>query len=98
MRQLAEIALRNGIRYFAAEILVANTPMRKVISDAGWHHTTRYEGPELQLRIDLTTMIGQNAEKTGKTWGRQLRCYRAVRPENQRRTTPAIENRPTLAA
>ena len=26
MRQLAEIALRNGIGYFAAEILAANTP------------------------------------------------------------------------
>ena len=63
MRQLAEIALRNGIRYFAAEILAANTPMRKVISDAGWHHTTRYDGPELHLRIDLATMIGQNAEE-----------------------------------
>ena len=55
--------MHHGVRYFVADILAANAPMRKVISDAGWRHTSRYDGPVLNTRIDLTTMIDQNADR-----------------------------------
>jgi RimJ/RimL family protein N-acetyltransferase len=63
LHRLAEIALQHGIRYFIADILAANAPMRNVISDAGWRHTSRYDGSMLNMRIDVMTMIGENADK-----------------------------------
>jgi RimJ/RimL family protein N-acetyltransferase len=63
LRSLAEIAMHRGVRYFVADILAANAPMRKVISDAGWRHTSRYDGSVLNMRIDLSTMIGENADE-----------------------------------
>jgi RimJ/RimL family protein N-acetyltransferase len=53
IRCLAEVALGNGIHYFDADVLAENFAMRRVISDAGWRHTTRFDGDVLHIRIDL---------------------------------------------
>jgi RimJ/RimL family protein N-acetyltransferase len=54
LQQLAKIALRNGIRTFTADVLAGNTAMLRVLSDAGWQHTTRLEDSVLNIQIDLS--------------------------------------------
>jgi Acetyltransferase (GNAT) domain len=53
LRCLGKVALSNGIQYFDADILAENFDMRRVISDAAWRHTTRFDGDVLHIRIDL---------------------------------------------
>ncbi|HEY7054715.1 MAG TPA: GNAT family N-acetyltransferase [Mycobacterium sp.] len=57
LRALGRTALNDGIRYFVADVLVQNVGMRRVIADAGWRHTTEYNGSVLSIRIDLTAII-----------------------------------------
>ena len=59
--QLAKVALGNGIHYFDADVLAENLGMRRVISDAGWRHTTRFDGEVLHIRIDLNDMNDHHA-------------------------------------
>jgi RimJ/RimL family protein N-acetyltransferase len=54
LQMLAKIALRNGIHTFIADVLAGNTEMLKVLSDAGWQHTTRLDGSVLSIQIDLS--------------------------------------------
>jgi RimJ/RimL family protein N-acetyltransferase len=57
LKRLGEIALRNGIRTFTADVLADNSAMLKVLSDAGWHHTTRFDGPVLRIELNLPELI-----------------------------------------
>jgi RimJ/RimL family protein N-acetyltransferase len=61
LRCLGKLALSNGIHYFDADVLAANVGMRRVISDAEWRHTTRFDGDVLHIRIDLTDVNGPYA-------------------------------------
>ncbi|HUO36976.1 MAG TPA: GNAT family N-acetyltransferase [Mycobacterium sp.] len=54
LRNLAEAARRRGIRYFTAYVLAENTLMLKVLRDIGWPSTKTYQGPILQIRLDLS--------------------------------------------
>jgi hypothetical protein len=54
---LGKVALSNGIHYFDADVLAENFGMRRVISDASWRHTTRFDGEVLHIRIDLNDPI-----------------------------------------
>jgi RimJ/RimL family protein N-acetyltransferase len=56
LKRLAEIASGNGLRFFVADILVENAAMLQVLSDAGWRHTSRWDGPVLDIRIDLADL------------------------------------------
>lgn len=56
LTRLGEIASDNGIHSFTADILVTNTAMRKVISDAGWQHTSHFDGSVLNVTIDVADM------------------------------------------
>jgi RimJ/RimL family protein N-acetyltransferase len=56
LERLGKVALSNGIHYFDADVLAENLGMRRVISDAGWRHTTRFDGDVLHIRIDLNDM------------------------------------------
>jgi GNAT superfamily N-acetyltransferase len=53
LRQLGKIARSKGIRFFVADVLAENVPMLKVLSDAGWRHTTDFDGLVMSIRIDL---------------------------------------------
>lgn len=53
LKRLGAIARRSGIHTFTAEVLASNARMLKVLSDAGWPHTTRLDGAVLSIRIDL---------------------------------------------
>ncbi len=56
LKRLGQIASDNGIHSFTADILVTNTAMLKVISDAGWRHTSYLDGSVLNVTIDLADM------------------------------------------
>lgn len=49
---LGTIARRHGIRTFTADVLPNNNAMLKVLSDAGWPHTTRLDDSILSVRIE----------------------------------------------
>jgi RimJ/RimL family protein N-acetyltransferase len=54
LKRLGEVAISNGIHTFTADVLVENTGMLKVISDVGWRHTSQFDGPVLDITIDLS--------------------------------------------
>ena len=56
LHRLGTIARRNGIQTFTADVLPDNGAMLKVLSDAGWPHTTRLDDSVLSIRIDLTQL------------------------------------------
>jgi RimJ/RimL family protein N-acetyltransferase len=53
LRRLGKIALSNGIHFFVADVLAENVSMLKVLSDAGWRHTTDFDGQVMSILIDL---------------------------------------------
>ena len=64
LRRLADIALSNGIHRFTADVLAENAAMLKVLSDAGWRHTTHFDGSVLNIRIDLADLAAQAADQS----------------------------------
>jgi GNAT superfamily N-acetyltransferase len=70
LRRLARVALSNGIHGFVADVLTENAPMLKVLSDAGWEHSTHFGGPVLNLRIDLTAT--GDSDRTNTTTEKRL--------------------------
>jgi RimJ/RimL family protein N-acetyltransferase len=62
-QRLGTIACRNGIRTFTADVLPDNSAMLKVLSDAGWQHTTRLDDSVLSIRIDLSQLADPTAEE-----------------------------------
>jgi GNAT superfamily N-acetyltransferase len=54
--RLGTIARRHGVATFTADVLPDNTAMLKVLSDAGWLHTTRRDGSVLSVRIGLSQL------------------------------------------
>jgi GNAT superfamily N-acetyltransferase len=59
LRHLGDVALRNGIRYFAADVLADNGLMLDVLRHVGWRTTKTFDGPVLHVRIDLSGMTGR---------------------------------------
>ena len=59
LRRLAQVARRNGIQYFVADVLTANYQMLRVIDDAGLQ--PRHTGPQdgvVHLEISLADIAG----------------------------------------
>jgi L-amino acid N-acyltransferase YncA len=54
LRRLGEIARNNGIHSLTADVLAENVAMLRVLSDAGWRHTTHLDGSVLSIKLDLT--------------------------------------------
>lgn len=59
LRRLGTIARRNGIQTFTADVLPDNAAMLKVLSDAGWPHTTHLTDAVLSIRIDLSGIAAE---------------------------------------
>jgi RimJ/RimL family protein N-acetyltransferase len=64
LQRLAKIALCNGIHTFTADILADNVAMLRVLSDADWQYTTRYDDSVLRIRIDLSQLAGPTAHES----------------------------------
>ncbi|EID10965.1 N-acetyltransferase GCN5 [Mycobacterium xenopi RIVM700367] len=62
LKQLAEVALGNGIHTFTADVLAGNTAMLKVLSDAGWRRTVHFDGPVLRIEINLRELADKPSE------------------------------------
>ena len=58
LRRLGEIARRNGIHHFVADVLAENHPMLRVLSDGGWPCTRHLDGSVLSVEIDLDAIKG----------------------------------------
>jgi GNAT superfamily N-acetyltransferase len=57
LRQLAEIALNNGIQHFVADVLTSNHLMFKVLHDAGLHPQHKsFDSDVVHLDIDLAAV------------------------------------------
>jgi GNAT superfamily N-acetyltransferase len=61
LRRLAEVAAGHGIRRFTADVLATNFALLNVLSDAGWRHTTRFDGSVLNIQMDLAELVDQTA-------------------------------------
>ena len=53
LRRLGEIARENGVHHLIAEVLAANHPMLRVMTDAGWPCTRHLDGSVLHVEVDL---------------------------------------------
>jgi RimJ/RimL family protein N-acetyltransferase len=57
LHRLGESAKSRGIQWFTAEVLADNTPMMKVLAEAGWRYTRRFDGPACSYTIDLADYV-----------------------------------------
>ena len=53
LRQLGLVARHNGLHHFVADILAENSPMLRVMADAGWQCTRHLDGSVLEVDFDL---------------------------------------------
>lgn len=51
--RLGDIARKNGLQHFVAEVLAENHSLLQVLSDGGWPRTRHLEDSVLHVEIDL---------------------------------------------
>jgi RimJ/RimL family protein N-acetyltransferase len=53
LRELARLARRRGVTHFTATVFAENQAVLALLDHAGWPRTSRYDGPELILTMEL---------------------------------------------